>query len=142
MAELKTRPTRKSVSRFIDQVPNAVRQADCRVLLPLLTEITGEKAVLWGDSIIGFGRYHYRQRGGQRAMWPLTGFSPRKQNLAIYIMPGFTDYADALARLGRHRHSVSCLYLNRLADVDIEVLSSMIRDSVSVMRRRYPDPTE
>ncbi len=137
MAELKTKPTRRSPNRFISQVDHPVRRADCETLLPLFEKITGEKPVMWGDSIVGFGQYHYQQRSGQPAMWPLTGFSPRKQNLAIYVMPGFKSYAGALSRLGKHRHSVSCLYINKLADVDLDVLSEMIRDSVAIMRARY-----
>ena len=139
MAELKTRPTRKSVRKFISRIEHPVRRADCEVLLSLMEEITGEKAVLWGDSIVGFGRYHYQQRNGQAATWPLTGFSPRKQNLTIYIMPGFKAYDTKLGQLGKHRHSVSCLYLNKLADVDMDILSDMIGDSVAVMRERYAD---
>ena len=137
MAELKTRPTRKSVQRYINNLDNPARRRDCEALLALMSRLTGETPVLWGDSIIGFGRYHYQQKNGQKAIWPLTGFSPRKQNLTIYIMPGFSTYTGLLSRLGRHRHSVSCLYLNKLADIDRDVLSEMIADSVSIMRERY-----
>ncbi len=139
MAELKTRPTRRSVPRFIASVEHPVRRQDCETLLHVMSEVSGETAVLWGDSIVGFGRYNYRQRGGQRCSWPLSGFSPRKQNLTIYIMPGFERYKSHLDRLGKHRHSVSCLYLNRLADIDLAVLREIVADSIEVMRARYPD---
>mgnify|MGYP001818533911 CR=1 FL=1 len=137
MAELKTQPTRKSVRRYISQLENPVRRQDCEKLLDEMTRVTGESPVLWGDSIVGFGRYHYRQKSGQKAIWPLTGFSPRKQNLTIYIMPGFGKYAALLSRLGKHKHSVSCLYVNKLADINMDVLSELIADSVKVMKQRY-----
>ena len=137
MAELKTQPTRKSVRHYIRHLENPVRRQDCEKLLDEMTQITGETPVLWGDSIVGFGRYRYRQKSGQKAIWPLTGFSPRKQNLTVYIMPGFGKYTDLLSRLGKHKHSVSCLYIKRLADVDMAALSELIADSVKVMKERY-----
>lgn len=137
MTELKTKPTRKSVAKFLKSVENKNRRKDCEHLMRIMQEITGEKPVLWGDSIVGFGSYQYSQRSGQVATWPLTGFSPRKQSLTIYIMPGFGQYKTLLPTLGKHKHSVSCLYINKLEDVDISVLSEMIADSVSVMREKY-----
>lgn len=137
MSELKTRPTRKSVKKFIDMIENENQRKDCYVLLEVMQEITGEKPVLWGSSIIGFGRYHYQQRNGTKGTWPLTGFSPRKQNLTIYIMPGFNRCQKLLKKLGKHKHTVSCLYLKKLEDIDIAVLEKIISDSVSVMRERY-----
>jgi len=139
MTELKTKPTRKSVTKFLQSVENNNRREDCEHLIRIMREITGEKPVLWGDSIVGFGSYQYSQRSGQIATWPLTGFSPRKQNLAIYIMPGFGQYKKLLTTLGKHKHSVSCLYINKLEDVDISVLSEMIADSVSVMQEKYSE---
>ncbi|MGI9318755.1 MAG: DUF1801 domain-containing protein [bacterium] len=141
MAELKTKPTRKSVVKFLKAVENQTRREDCMVLLEIMKKVTGEKPVLWGESIIGFGKYHYKQRSGQIGMWPLTGFSPRKHNLTVYIMPGFGNYKTALKKLGKHKHSVSCLYLSKLTNVDIKVLEKMIADSVSIMRARYPEET-
>jgi hypothetical protein len=139
MAELKTRPTRKSVEKYLNAVENEIRRQDCLDLLKIMQRITGEKPVLWGDSIVGFGQYHYKQRSGQPGIWPLTGFSPRKQNLTIYIMPGFKNHQKALKKLGKHKHSVSCLYLKKLADIDISALTEIIADSVSVMRERYSE---
>ncbi len=139
MAELKTKPTRKSVAKYLRSVENKIRREDSEELTRIMRKISGEKPVLWGDSIIGFGSYQYKQRSGQIATWPLTGFSPRKQYLTIYIMPGFGQYKRLLKKLGKHKHSASCLYLNKLADVDLSVLSEIIADSVSVMRERYPE---
>ena len=103
-----------------------------------MQEVTGEPPVMWGDSIVGFGTYHYRYKSGREGDWPRTGFSPRKQYLAIYIMPGFDSYEALLARLGKHRTSVSCLYINKLADVDLDVLREIIAESHQEMARRYP----
>ena len=137
MAELKTRPTRRSVRKFISQIEHPVRRADCEALSALMTELTGEQPVLWGDSIVGFGRYHYRQRNGQPAMWPLTGFSPRKQNLVVYIMPGFAGFSGLMKKLGKYKTGKSCLYINKLDDVDEKVLQQLIERSVKVMHKRY-----
>ena len=93
---------------------------------------------MWGDSIVGFGSYHYRYASGREGDWPLTGLSPAKRHLTLYIMPGFDDYQELLAKLGKHRTGKSCLYVNRLQDVDMPVLMDIIRRSVADMRRRYP----
>ena len=137
MAELKTKPTRKSVKKFIDGVENARRKADALVLLELFEEVTGKPAVIWGESIVGFGRYKYHYPSGQKGIWPVTGFSPRKQNLSIYIMPGFSQYQPLLDKLGKHKHSVSCLYINKLADVDLSILRELIVASVAEMESLY-----
>lgn len=92
---------------------------------------------MWGDSIVGFGEYHYKYKSGREGDWFITGFSPRKQNLTIYIMPGFSEYADLLKKLGKHKHSVSCLYLNKLADIDFQVLEKLIAKSVVDMASLY-----
>ena len=139
MAELRTKPTRKSVKKFIDAVENEGQRKDCHFLLETMQKITGEKPVIWGTSIVGFGKYQYQQRDGTESTWPLTGFSPRRRNLTIYIMPGFSKYKNLLRKLGKHKHSVSCLYLNKLADIDITVLEEIISDSVCLMRERYID---
>ena len=97
MAQLKTRPTRKSVTRFLESVEHDTRREDARELLKLFKRVTGKRPVMWCDSIVGFGSYHYRQKSGQEADWPLTGFSPRKQSLSVYIMPGFATYGKMLA---------------------------------------------
>ena len=107
-------------------------------MLELMQDITGEAPRMWGDSIVGFGSYHYRYQSGREGDWPRIGFSPRKQYLAIYIMPGFGDYEDILTRLGKHRTSVSCLYINKLVDVDKDVLCEIMTAAYQEMARRYP----
>lgn len=133
MSEPKTKPTRASVDRFIARVEDPQRREDCKLIAGLMLAATGEKAVMWGDSIVGFGRYHYKYASGREGDWPVTGFSPRKRELTVYIMPGFDRYADLLAKLGKHRKSVSCLYLKRLADIDVGVLKKLIEASVKAM---------
>ena len=98
---------------------------------------SGYPARLWGDSIVGFGQYHYRYASGREGDWPLSGFSPRKQYMSIYIMPGFDDYADLLSRLGKHRHTISCLYINKLDDIDRDVLRKLVDRSIRDMEKRH-----
>ena len=136
MAELKTKPTNKSVSAFIKSVDDK-RQADCRCILKLMRTITGKKPQMWGSSIVGFGNYHYKYKSGREGDWFVTGFSPRKQNLTIYIMPGFSSYADLLAKLGKCKTSVSCLYVKKLEDIDINVLEKLIAKSIRDMAEMY-----
>lgn len=138
MSDLKTRPTDASVEAFIDAVDHPRRREDARTLLELMQWVTGEKPVMWGPSIVGYGSYHYRYASGQEADWPIAGFSPRKQNLSIYIMPGFGTYDELLSRLGKYKTGKSCLYINKLADVNMDVLETLVRASVAEMRRRYP----
>ena len=123
---------------FLAGVSNARRREDSGKLLKLMQDVTGEPARMWGDSIVGFGAYHYRYKSGREGDWPRAGFSPRKQYLAIYIMPGFGDCQDLLARLGKHRTSVSCLYINKLEDVDMDVLHEIVTAAYQEMAKRYP----
>ncbi|MDE2848258.1 MAG: DUF1801 domain-containing protein [Gemmatimonadota bacterium] len=139
MSDLKTRPTDASVEAFIDAVDHPRRREDARTLLDLMQRVTGEQPVMWGPSIVGYGSYHYRYASGQEADWPVVGFSPRKQNLSIYIMTGFEASDALLSRLGKHKTGKSCLYVNKLADVDLDVLEKLVRASVAEMKRRYPD---
>ena len=104
----------------------------------IMQKVTGCVPAMWGTSIVGFGRYHYKYASGHEGEYFLTGFAPRKQSLTIYIMPGFSDFADLLSKLGKHKRSKSCLYLNRLEDVDKAVLQELIAKSVEAMRRKYP----
>ncbi len=131
MGEIKTKVNDDSVTAFIDAVANETRRKDGFVLLDLFTKATGEKAKMWGTSIIGFGQYHYKsERSSQEGDWPLVGFSPRKQNLTLYVIsPGFTDYSELLEKLGKHKKSVGCVYINKLADVDMNVLEQIIKKS-------------
>ena len=136
MSEPKTVRNDASVEDFINAVENPRRRDDAGKLLKLMREITGEPPEMWGSSIVGFGSYRYRYASGREGDWPITGFSPRKQNLVVYAMPGFSGVTELLARLGKHRTGKSCLYLNRLDDVDLDVLAELIRKSVAEMRSR------
>ncbi len=138
MGTIKTKVNDASVTDFIDAVDNETRRNDGFVLLKLFTKVTGEPAKMWGTSIIGFGQYHYKsERSSQEGDWPLIGFSPRKQNLTLYIMPGFGDYSDMLTKLGKHKTSVGCLYINKLTDVDIVILEKLIKRSYADMKKKH-----
>ena len=137
MSEPKTKRHDGDVNEFLDAVENPRRREDARRVLELMREVTGELPKMWGSSIVGFGSYHYKYASGREGDWMITGFSPRKQNLTIYIMPGFSEFSELLARLGKHKTSKSCLYLNKLADVDLEVLAELVRESANVMKARY-----
>ncbi len=134
MSELKTKRNDGDVRAYLDSVKNKRRREDALILLDMMGEITGERPEMWGGSIVGFGSYHYVYDSGREGDWFLTGFAPRAQSLTLYIMPGFAQYDDLLARLGKHKIGRSCLYINKLADVDMDVLSELIAESASHMR--------
>lgn len=134
MTENKTRPTDASVVNFLESVEHPTRREDGLTLLEMMKEETGEDAVMWGDSIIGFGSYHYKYDSGREGDMPLVGYSPRKQSMTVYIMPGFEHYDDMLAKLGKHKLGKSCLYINKLADIDAAVLRQLIRQSYQHMK--------
>ncbi|MGD2067259.1 MAG: DUF1801 domain-containing protein [Gemmatimonadota bacterium] len=138
MAEVKTRRNDGDVEAFLDGVENERRRQDCREVVAMMREVTGEEPAMWGDSIIGFGSYHYRYESGREGDWFLAGVSPRKQALTLYVMAGFERYDELMELLGKHRTGKSCLYVNRLDDVDREVLRTLVRASVDHMRSRYP----
>ncbi len=138
MAENKTVETDQSVEEFLNQVPDGKRRADSFVVLDLMRQVTGLEPKMWGDSIVGFGRYHYRYASGHQGDSPLAGFSPRKQNLVVYIMPGFKEYEDLLKKLGRYKTGKSCLYINKIEDVDLAVLRALVERSFETMRKTYP----
>lgn len=137
----KTVPTKASVKAFVDAIPDPARRKDARALVKLMRDITGHRPVMWGSSIVGFGKYHYRYASGREGDWPLTGFSPRKRDITVYLMDGTRHYAARLRKLGGPKHStgVSCLYLKGLEGVDLEVLAAVIRDSVARTRTLHPD---
>ncbi|MDO1559374.1 DUF1801 domain-containing protein [Brevundimonas sp. 2R-24] len=137
MAELKTRPTDASVEAFIDAVEHPGRREDARALDALLREVTGKAPQMWGPSIVGYGRYTYVNSTKKPADWPVIGFSPRKANMTLYIMPGFSERPDLMARIGKAKTSVSCLYFNRLSDLDPAALRELCAWSVATMRERY-----
>ncbi len=138
MADLKTQRTTASVDAFVAAIEDEQRRRDCITIAAMMKEITGAEPAMWGDAIVGFGAYHYTYASGRSGDWPLVGFSPRKQNLALYLMPGFAEQSDLLKRLGRHKTGKACLYINRLSDVDVAVLRELIARSVDAMRRMYP----
>lgn len=131
MYELKTKINDADVAAFLNSVEDEKKRQDAFAMLDLIKEITGEEPKMWGGSIIGFGTYHYKYASGQEGDWFQTGFSPRKQNLTLYIMNGVEAYPDHLAQLGKHKIGKSCLYIKKLADVDLEVLRDMIRQSLA-----------
>lgn len=139
MAELKTQPTKIAPADYIAAVEHKTRREDAQTLLELMQRITGWDAVMWGPSIIGFGEYHYKYDSGHEGNSMRTGFSPRKANLVLYIMPGYTDYSEILARLGKHKMGKSCLYINKLADIDLDVLEELIRAGLADMDKKYPE---
>ena len=122
MAELKTKASDASVSAFLQSVDGEQKRRDARDILALMKEVTGKRPRMWGTSIVGFGSYHYKYQSGREGDWLVTGFSPRKQNLAVYIVPGFSRYSTLMNRLGKYKTGKSCLYLRRLGDVDQKVL--------------------
>jgi hypothetical protein len=134
MAELKTQRTKASVKAFLDRVADARKRRDAKAVLAMMQEVTNEKPAMWGPGIVGFGSYAYRQRNGQEAHWPIVGFSPRKDSLTLYIMPGFRNQADLLGRLGKHKTGVSCLYIKSLDDVHLPTLRTLVQESVAYMR--------
>jgi hypothetical protein len=138
VADVKTAKTGASVSEFLGRIDDPKRRADCKRISKMMREATGDRAAMWGDSIVGFGQYSYRYESGRTGEWPIVGFSPRKQNLTLYIMPGFSKYKPLLKKLGKHTTGKSCLYIKRLSDVDETVLEELIRASVQQMREKYP----
>ncbi len=132
-----TQPTEVDPVEFIANVDHPVRRADAEVLLEMMARVTGYPPKMWGPTIIGFGRYHYRYDTGREGDFLITGFSPRTANLVVYILPGYDDIEDRLAHLGKHRIGKSCLYINKLADVDLEVLEDIVSNGVARMRENY-----
>jgi len=137
MTEPKTGRNQASVQAFLDSVENEKRRNDARVVLQLMREITGETPVMWGPSIVGFGSYHYRYESGREGDWMLTGFSPRRQALTLYIMGGFRRHEDLLSKLGKYKTGKACLYVNKLEDIDIDVMRQLVAESVAYMRQTY-----
>jgi hypothetical protein len=137
MAELKTKVNDASVLDFINSVEDEQKRKDSLELLSIFEKITGEKAKMWGTSIIGFGMYHYKsERSSQEGDWPLAGYSPRKQNLTLYVMPSYGVIDELLLKLGKNSISKGCLYIKRLSDVNMEVLKEIIKNSYDEAKRR------
>lgn len=130
MAEAKTKPTKQSVTAFLNKIPDEGRREDCFAIARIMEEITGSKPQMWGTSIVGFGNYHYKYASGHEGDWPLTGFSPRKHDLTLYVMMGFDKYEALLSQLGKHRKGKACLYIKRLSDIHVPTLKKLIKTSV------------
>lgn len=138
MTELKTQENDASVPDYLATVSDQ-RRMECETVMSIMRRVTGEKPKMWGNSIIGFGRYRYENTKGKEFRWMLTGIAPRKSSLTVYIMPGFEPFADLMDGLGPHKIGKSCLYITRLEKMDLKVLENLIGQSVEVMRDRYPD---
>lgn len=137
MAKLETRPTKASVTAFMKSIDDAAKKADAKKIAAMMRRITGKRAKMWGPSIVGYGRYRYSNTVGKDFEWMLTGFSPRKQALSVYIMSGFSHFPGLMKKLGKYKTGKSCLYIKRLEDVDADVLEQLIAKSVDYMRQKY-----
>lgn len=135
MADVKTKRNKASVSGFLAKIKDKQARADSQAIVRLMQEVTRLKPEMWGPSIVGFGSYHYKYASGREGDMPLTGFSPRKQNLTLYIMGGFERYAGILATLGKYKTGGVCLYIKRLDDVHLPTLKKLVRESVKVMKK-------
>jgi hypothetical protein len=135
MAELKTKRNQGNVQAFLNSVPDEKKRQDSFTILELMRQVTGKEPEMWGDSIVGFGSYHYKYESGRESDWFLTGFSPRKQNITLYIMAGFDEYDKFLNKLGKHTTGKSCLYVKKIEDVDADVLKELVRQSVEHMKK-------
>ncbi len=137
MAELKTKATNQSVEKFLKSIPDEQRRKDCFTVLEMMKKATGTEPKMWGESIVGLGDFRYRA-GGKENEWFMMGFSPRKQNLTLYLMCGLAKHSALMKKLGKHKTGKGCLYLNKLEDVDLSVLQKMIEDSTTFAEKNGP----
>ncbi|MCB0281554.1 MAG: DUF1801 domain-containing protein [Calditrichae bacterium] len=137
MGELKTKPNNASVEDFLKAVSDPQKQKDSFTILKMMQEISGHKPEMWGSSIVGFGKYHYKYESGREGNWFLTGFSPRKQALTIYVMAGFKKYDSYLKNLGKFKTGAGCLYVKKLADINTDILKEIIKDSIATVSKKY-----
>jgi hypothetical protein len=137
MAENKTKPTKRSVTAFINGIDDKQKRADVKKVAVMMRKATGARATMWGPGIVGYGQYHYQYASGREGDFMLTGFSPRKQALTVYIIPGFKPFDSMMKKLGKYKTGKSCLYITRLSDVDESVLERLISASVKHMRKNY-----
>lgn len=138
----KTRPEAASAEAFIAAIDDPDRRKDCTRIAEIMARATGAPATMWGESMVGFGNYHYRYASGREGDWFLTGFAPRKGSLSLYVMPGFDRFDSLMRDLGKYKTGKSCLYIKRLADIDEAVLVELINESVAWMREQYPSNAE
>jgi hypothetical protein len=134
MAELKTKPTTKSVAKFLDAIPDADRRADCRKIAEMMTKATRAEPVIWGTAIVGFGKYRYVYASGREGDWFKVGFSPRKKDISVYLMSGVKHHAELLEKLGKHKIGGGCLYINKLEDIDFAVLTKIVKACVAKLQ--------
>jgi hypothetical protein len=140
MAETKTKPTDASVDAYLASRANPEQLADCKAIMAICERVTKQQPKMWGPSIVGYGSYTYRYESGHSGDACLTGFAVRGKELVVYVIAESPEQADLLAKLGKHKMGKSCLYLKRLADLDVEVLEALIAGSVADVKRRYPSP--
>jgi Domain of unknown function (DU1801) len=136
--ELKTKQTDNSVIEFIEAVDSPKKREDAYQLLDIFTETAGFEAKMWGPSIIGFGSYHYKYASGHEGDAPLVGFSPRKAKISLYFAPGETKREELLKEFGKHTNGKACVYINKVADIDVEVLKKLIQESITFLQKTYP----
>lgn len=139
MYELKTKENDNSVLEFIENVDNVKKREDAYQLLDIFTETTGYKAMMWGPSIIGFGTYHYKYESGHEGDAPLVGFSPRKAKISLYFATGDTKREELLQEFGKHTSGKACVYINKVNDINVDVLRALIKQSVSYLNEMYPN---
>ena len=137
MAQNKTKENSASVAAFLNAIDDKRKRSDAKKVATMMRKATGNRAKMWGSSIVGFGSYHYKYVSGREGNWAIVGFSPRKQDLTIYIMPGFAEFRALMKKLGKYKTGKSCLYLKKLEDIDENILQKLISDSVKLMRKRY-----
>ena len=138
MAELKTKQTDDPVDAFIDTIEDSTIRTDCKRLMSMMRKATKSEAKMWGTSIVGFGKYHYKsEKSSQQGEWFLVGFSPRKQNISIYLMAGFENFDELMRDLGKYKTGKGCLYVRRLGEIDTSILETLIKESVAIMKTRY-----
>jgi hypothetical protein len=137
VAALKTTPNDRSVEAFLDSIDDEKKRQDSYRILELMKQVTGVEAQMWGDSIIGFGSYHYKYASGREGDWFLTGFSPRKQAITLYIMAGFDQYEALMNQLGKYKTGKACLYVKKLEDIDIRTLRELVKQSVEHLANTY-----
>lgn len=135
----KTSPTGASVEAFINALPDEKKKQDSYALINMMREVTGHEPYMWGPTIIGFGNYHYKYESGREGDAPIAGFSPRKAALSLYFESEFPGREELLAKLGKHTAAVACVYVNKLADIDLGVLKKMTTASVKQTKKKYPD---
>lgn len=137
MAELKTKKNDASVQQYLDAIDDSQRKSDCLKIHKLMQNVSGYEGSMWGDSMVGYGSYHYKYESGCEGDWFLVGFANRKKSISIYIMSGFSRYDDLLANLGKHKTGKSCLYINKLDDIDEEILKELIESSIKFIQQKY-----